>query len=326
MKWGESMKQLLVLCLLIGLLSGCNQQTYTPLSKGTIIVTTNQKDGSVSFIDARTHTLRTTWNMNKAIQGSVLLPDGDTIAFYGKQLSHVLLYSLAKGKQVGEWETGVGIVNIIVAPQGNKLALADQNTNTIRMYSPSGKEEARIPIGDNPLTFVQDEQHLYVVNFRDGKLSNIDWSTNKVISAVTVPVSSMGALLHGNELWLGGHGNGDVVNESIHIFNVQSGELLRSVPAPQMPVSFASDGMSIYVLSHGSDTVRKINGTTYAQEAQITVGSNPFALTLVGNELFIASYDSDEVVVVDSSTMTKLATISVGKGPFQFTVVKGEEK
>ncbi len=312
--------------VLVGMLCGCSQQTYPPVHKGDIVVTTNQKDGSVSFIDAHSNSVLTTWKLNKAILGSVLFPDGDTIAFYGKQLSHVLLYSLSTGKQVGQWECGTGIVNMMVSTQGNELVLADQNTNSIRIYSLSGNEEARIPVGQSPLTLVQDEQYLYVVNFKDGKLSMIDWKTNKVSNTATVPVSSTGAVLQGNELWLGGHGNGDQVNEAVHIYDAHSGELVRSIPAPQMPVSFASDGASIYVLSHGSATLRKINSSTFAEEAELTVGSNPFAITLASDRIFVASYDSDEVIVVDPKTMTKVATISVGKGPFQFTVVKGEGK
>ena len=42
--------------------------------------------------------------------GITLLPNGDEILVYGKQLEYMYVYSLAEGRQVGKYKTGKGIV------------------------------------------------------------------------------------------------------------------------------------------------------------------------------------------------------------------------
>ena len=42
--------------------------------------------------------------------GITLLPNGDEILVYGKQLEYMYVYSLAEGRQVEKYKTGKGIV------------------------------------------------------------------------------------------------------------------------------------------------------------------------------------------------------------------------
>jgi YVTN family beta-propeller protein len=312
--------------LLCFVLAGCNTEKYKPISRDkSILITTNMKEGSVSFIDTNTNHVLTTWPLHKALMGTVVLPDGDTFAIYGKQLESVYLYSLKQGRKIGEWKTGKGIANAILAPNGKDIILADQQENTVRIYTANGTEKAAIPVGHSPMTMLQDKKNLYVINFQDTKLSVIDWSKKNVTDTMIIPFSSLGAELVGSELWLGGHGNGEEINENVHIYDTNSNELIRSIPAPEMPISFAKDNEYVYVLSHGSASLRKINAAMHHEEATLEVGSNPFAISLIGNRLYVASYDSDEVYVVDASSMTIQKVLSVGKGPFHFTERKGEK-
>ncbi|WP_028399392.1 YncE family protein [Ectobacillus panaciterrae] len=319
------MKRWMILILLVVVLAGCNAETYTSVSsKEPILITTNIKEGSISFIDTNSNRVLTTWHLNKAMMGTVLFPDGDTLAVYGKQLENVYLYSLKDGKKIDEWKTGKGIANALVSYNGKDVILADQQTNTVKLYTIEGKKKAEISVGHSPMTMVQDEKHVYVMNFQDTKLSVIDWDKQKISGTMSIPFSSIGAQLSGSELWLGGHGNGEEVNESVHIYDTNSNQLIRSIPAPSMPISFATDNTYIYVLSHGSATLRKFNAATYHEEATLEVGSNPFAVSLEGSNLYVASYDSNEVYVIDTKTMKVIKTLSVGKGPFHFTERKGE--
>lgn len=47
--------------------------------------------------------------------GITLLPNGDEILVYGKQLEYMYVYSLAEGRQVEKYKTGKGIVNVVVS-------------------------------------------------------------------------------------------------------------------------------------------------------------------------------------------------------------------
>ncbi|MFX3661571.1 MAG: YncE family protein [Ectobacillus sp.] len=309
------------------LLAGCGAERYTPVvSQETILITTNIKDGSLSFIEAKRGKLLATWHINKAVTGSVLLPDNDTLIVYGKRLNSMYVYSLKEGKRIGKWDTGEGIVNAMLTADKQHVILADQQSNQVRLYTVKGKETAAISVGKGPLTIVQGEGLVYTINFYDAVLSVVDIGQKREVRRFSIPPSSLGAALYNGQIWLGGHGSGESINSAVHVYDVKEGALTRSVDAPQMPISFAAHGDYIYVLSHGSSTLRKMNARTYQEEASVEAGANPFAVFYTAGRVFVASYDSDEVYQIDADTMKVQNVISVGKGPFHFTERKGERK
>lgn len=55
--------------------------------------------------------------------GTLLLPNGEDILVYGKQLEYMYVYSLVEGRQVEKYKTGKGIVNVIVSEDKNNYLL-----------------------------------------------------------------------------------------------------------------------------------------------------------------------------------------------------------
>ncbi|SFI92489.1 MULTISPECIES: YVTN family beta-propeller repeat-containing protein [unclassified Bacillus (in: firmicutes)] len=323
------MKRWLISLCIVLLLTGCKGGAYQSIdTKTSLLITTNIKEGSISFIDTDTKKTITTWHLNETITGTTLLPDRNRLLVYGKQLEYIYVYSLKDGKQLEKWNTGKGIANILLSENGKELFVADQNQQKIRVFTTNGKETESISVGKGPLTIVQHNDMLYVLNFYDTKLSSIDVKQKKVVNSFMIPPASTGAFLSrdGKDIFIGGHGDGKQVNEKVLMYSVQDGQMLQSLHAPFMPVSLSTDQQFIYVLSHGSNTLRKFDGKTYKEVGALEVGSNPFAFWQIGNEGYVASYDSDEVYVLDLSEMKIKQTISVGKGPFQFTQRVGEKK
>ena len=130
-----------------------------------------------------------------------------------------------------------------------------------------------------------------------------------------IPPASTGATISpdGKEIWIGGHGDGNQVNEKVLVYSLQSGEMVRSLHAPFMPVNITKDNKYVYALSHGSNMLRKFDISTYKEVASVEIGSNPFAFLKSGAEGYVASYDSDEVCVMDMKSMKIKQTIKVGK-------------
>lgn len=315
------------LCIIL-LLTGCKGGAYQSIDpKRDLLITTNIKEGSISFIDTDTKKTITTWHLNEPIMGTTLLPDGNRLLVYGKQLDHIYVYSLKDGKQLEKWNTGKGIANILLSENGKELFLADQNQQKIRIFTVNGKETGSVSVGKGPLTMVQHNEMLYVLNFYDTKLSSVDVKQKKVVNSFMIPPASTGAVLSedGKDIFIGGHGDGKQVNEKVLEYSLEDGQMLQSLHAPFMPVSLSTDQQFIYVLSHGSSTLRKFDGKTYKEVGSLEVGSNPFAFWQIGSEGYVASYDSDEVYVVDLNEMKIKQTISVGKGPFQFVQRVGEK-
>ncbi|MDA2381410.1 YncE family protein [Bacillus cereus] len=320
-------KYVFLLCFLF-LLVGCQGSSYTPIAKDkNVIITTNIKEGSISFIDKKDKKLITTWELNEPMAGITLLPNGDEILVYGKQLEYMYVYSLAEGRQVEKYKTGKGIVNVVVSADKKQLFAADQNVQKVRFFTINGKETGSVSTGKGPITMVEYQNRLSVLNFYDTKLTTIDTKKKEVVQSFMIPPASTGATVSpdGKEIWIGGHGDGNQVNEKVLVYSLQSGEMVRSLHAPFMPVNITNDSKYVYALSHGSNTIRKFDISTYKEIASVEVGSNPFAFLESGAEGYVASYDSDEVCVMDMKNLKIKQIIKVGKGPFQLLEREGKD-
>ncbi len=73
--------------------------------------------------------------------GIALLPNGEDILVYGKQLEYMYVYSLAEGRQVEKYKTGKGIVNVVVSEDKKQLFAADQNAQKVRFFTIEGKRQ-----------------------------------------------------------------------------------------------------------------------------------------------------------------------------------------
>ncbi|MCP8968482.1 YncE family protein [Ectobacillus ponti] len=315
------MRKVILLLLLVVLASGC-RDGFTAVGAGHVVVTTNIKEGSLSFIDVGKGRVTATWKVQKPVTGTFILPDGDTIGMYGKDMDGVELYSLQTGRAAGSWPTGKGVVNALVS--GNRIFLANQTTNAVHVLGADGKEARKITVGQSPLTMTEDASHLYVLDFHDKMVTVIDKKTYAALRTWRIPASSAGAVVTSRgEMWVGGHGAGDVLNEEVHVYRTATGELAKTVQASQMPVGFAADEKCVYVLSHGTGILTKFTADGYQAVQSEPIGSNPFTVQKYGEQLYVASYDSDEVYVLDAGTMKVTGTIQVGKGPFQLTERRG---
>ena len=96
--------------------------------------------------------------------GITLLPNGDEILVYGKQLEYMYVYSLAEGRQVGKYKTGKGIV-MWSYQQIKQLFAADQNVQKVRFFTINGKETGNVSTGKGPITMVEYQNRLSVLNF-----------------------------------------------------------------------------------------------------------------------------------------------------------------
>lgn len=172
-------KYVFLLCFLF-LLVGCQGSTYTPIAKDkSVMITTNIKEGSISFVDKQTKKLITTWELNEPMAGVALLPNGEDILVYGKQLEYMYVYSLAEGRQVDKYKTGKGIVNVIVSEDKKQLFAADQTAQKVRFFTIKGKETGSVSTGKGPITMVEYHNQLSVLNFYDTKLTTIDTKKKK---------------------------------------------------------------------------------------------------------------------------------------------------
>ncbi|MBY0124540.1 WD40 repeat domain-containing protein [Bacillus sp. S/N-304-OC-R1] len=278
---------------------------------------------TVSFINLDNQEKLQNWELGKPYTGAVILPDGDTILLYGKQVETVDLYSLKAGKQINSWKTGKGIVNAKLLHSNSYIAFADQNLGKVRFFNLAGEEKEQISTEKNPLTILESKKEpmLYVLSFSKERLTVIDLKNMKKISTFHIHPAAAGAWLNDsrNELWIGGHGAGATVEKDIHVYDLKTGDLIKKIPAPTMPVNFLEFKQNVFALSHGSSMLYKLNEDGKIIDSKV-IGANPFEMTVVHNYLLIAGYDSDDIHIVDPKNLNIIKTIPVGKGPFQIVL------
>lgn len=313
-----------LIVLFVFVLAGCfrNGLQAIPFGKA-FVASVNLKDSSITFLDGESFQPIGQWKIEEPITGAILLPDYEHIAIYGKKMSTLQIYSLSKGEIVEEWHVGTGINNAELINNQTELALVDQNRDSIRILSLNGEELREVEVGNNPFSLIEDEKHdrLFVINFDDDKISVLHSKTLEHLQEIAINQSSAGIMLlaDASELWIGGHGEGIEMEENVHVYSAEEGNLITMLSAPSMPIKFLEWEDSVFILSHGSNTVYKYNRLTKEMESQ-TVGVNPFEISSYQKYVVIAAYDSDEVFLLNPNTFTVEKRVKVGKGPFHIFV------
>lgn len=326
MKW---MKYLLfAVCLLF--LSACSEKGYEPISENiSFAATVNIKDMTVSFVDVERMELFTEWELYKPYTGGIILPDGDSFLLYGKSVETADIFSLKTGEPMASLETGEGIVNAYVMANGETV-LVNQNSGQVLFLDQQLKQTAVVKAGQKPITVAEngDGSKLFVLSFNNRFLTVVDTVTKTKLDDFPIHPSASGALYvnETGELWLGGHGKGVEIEKNIHIYNPETGTLLRKIEAPTMPVNFLHHGSYVYVLSHGSNQLYKMDmeGNLLASN---TIGANPFEIAMTGDgKLMIAGYDSNDLFFIDQQSLNIVKKVEIGSGPFKLVLrEKGNE-
>jgi DNA-binding beta-propeller fold protein YncE len=316
-----SIRFLSIIFTLILFLQGCSTKTYEPIERDVpLLGVVNLKEHSLSFINHNTKQPLAKWNINEPFTKVQLLPDNDTLLLYGQEMEHISVYQLSSGKKLTDWPVAKGITHIALSHDNNHLLLVNEKQATISLMNLKGKIIDKIHVPPSPFYMVEDVNHKrwIAIHFKGGTISIIDQKTKKVIQTMKTFESAVSGLVvtKTNELWVGGHGGGETMQQDVHIYSLNSGQLLKKVRTETMPIQFLQMNDFIYVLSHGTNQLYQIEPTTKQIVRSIEIGANPFALIGTDQEMVVASYDSNEIIYVDPTTLTTKQKIKVGKGPF----------
>ncbi len=313
---------LLLFLTMIIILSGCGKPKYSSIPKDQdFIASVNIQAPSISFIDEKGKVF-TTWNLKEGYTGATLI-NKEQILLYGFQLKKASVYNLTTGKFAYSIDTGDGVTNAIYDEVHNLVYLANGKTNRVVAYNNQGAKQAEQKVGNYPMSMLIHEGKLFVVNYKDTKLSVLQTKNLTQLKNWTISKSSNGMVVVDNrELWIGGHGEGMKPNSTIDVINLKTGENESRVKLPMMPVGFAKDNHLIYVISHGESTLSEVTFDGKVKR-QLEVGANPFSVNLFKKFVVVAGYDDHKVYFLQNGKIAK--TINVGKGPFQL-LVRGENQ
>ncbi|MDM5230289.1 YncE family protein [Lysinibacillus pakistanensis] len=304
--------------LLVVWLAGCKELSFKPIkSKQNFIASLNIQEPSLDFIDEQGKVIAT-WLFDKAYTGAVLLGD-NRILLFGHQLDKIDVYTLSTGEKLYSKKVKMGTTNVYYSENDKQFFITNSTTNTVTSFDEKGNELASQQLGNYPMSMVAFKEKLYIINFKDTKLSILNVKNLKVEQEWVIPKSAHGLAIieETNELWVGGHGDGSKPNSSVKRYDLATGELQGEIEMPLMPVGLTKTKDSVLVISHGHNElyVADFNGKV---KWQLEVGANPFVVDQFKNYIVVAGYDDHTLYFIKDGHVEK--TVDVGKGAFQLLV------
>lgn len=305
------------LCQIVWL-TGCTEKTFTPIEREkSFIASLNIQEPSLDFIDNEGE-LMATWLFEKAYSGAELIGN-DRVLLYGNQLENIDLYDLTTGQKLYTKKVDIGTTNVCYSAETKQFFIANNKTNTVMSFDEKGNELARQQLGNYPMSMAATKDKLYVINYKDTKLSVLNIKDLAVEQEWLITKSSHGIAIieETNEVWIGGHGEGSKPNSTVKRFDLSSGEQLGVIEMPLMPIGLMKADDEILVVSHGRNElyVADFSGIV---KWQLRVGANPFVVDKFNDSIVVAGYDDHTLYFIEDGEVQK--TVDVGKGSFQLLV------
>ncbi|MGE7692101.1 YncE family protein [Lysinibacillus sp. NPDC097214] len=299
-------------------LAGCTEKSFDPIERDqNFIASLNIQEPSLDFIDGQGN-LMATWLFDKAYSGAILL-ENDRVLLYGHQLNEIDVYTLSTGKKLYSKKVQLGTTNVYYAENKKQFFIANSKTNTVTSFDEKGNELATQKLGNYPMSMAAYKDKLYVINYKDTKLSVLNIENLKVEQEWPIQKSSHGITIleETDELWIGGHGEGSKPNNSVKKYDLMTGVKKGEIKMPLMPVGLTKTKDAILVVSHGHNKlyVTDFDGNVKWQQE---VGANPFAVNQFKDYIVVAGYDDHTLYFIKEGQVKK--TVDVGKGAFQLLV------
>ncbi|WP_046175404.1 YncE family protein [Domibacillus indicus] len=304
------------------LLSGCSPAAFEPVQSNTFAAVLTLQEPGLTFVNERGKVLAE-WALDELYTGGLLF--NETILLYGAELDHAVLYSVKTGKELGKWPVPLGVTGAAFINETKEVAFSVKKDGTVHFFNSRGRETAKVKTGSYPQTMLEYKEKLYVINYQDTVLSEIEVHSHQVDRTFAIPTSSAGLAVNTakEEIWVGGHGYGAEAGETIHVYSLRTGSLTATVDAPVMPTAFAEKDGYVYAASHGSNNLYAFNSER-KNTAKTEAPANPFSVAVLGDCIVSAGYDSGTISFYKKRTLEKTKTIDIGKGPFMIFVKEGE--
>ncbi|MCS1394080.1 YncE family protein [Lysinibacillus boronitolerans] len=299
-------------------LAGCAEKSYEPIERErSFIASLNIQEPSLDFIDEDGIVLAT-WLFDKAYSGAILLGD-DQVLLYGHQLNNIDVYTISTGEKLYSKKVEIGTTNVYYDDNIKQFFITNSKTNTVTSFDQEGNQLATQQLGNYPMSMTSYKDKLYVINFKDTKLSVLNMKDLTIEQEWPIQKSAHGiaVLEETHELWVGGHGEGSKPNSSVKKYDLTTGQLHGEIDMPLMPVGLKKTKDAVLVVSHGHNElyVADFDGHILWQQE---VGANPFVVDQFKDYIVVAGYDDHTLYFIKDGQKEK--TVDVGKGAFQLLV------
>jgi sugar lactone lactonase YvrE len=193
-----------------------------------------------------------------------------------------------------------------------------RNASVVRVDARSGRVEAVVPVGVDPLQLVVAARQVWTMEFGRGTLTRIDPASNKA-AAIDIGEAA-GMASDGEDIWVAANGNTLVrldgeSGKRERVLKLASRPLFELRDAGFLTVSSGSIWLTIPVLGDNSadQTLWRIDPQTGAVKARAPLLANPVSLAADARYVWVANIDGGKVTRVEVATNTaKNVAASIG--------------
>jgi YVTN family beta-propeller protein len=309
-----------IMAVVLLLLSSCQQEKIAvPNSVDNLLIVSHLKEPMLSYINLKNKKVIQTTETKNWITDMKKI-DSKHVILSGENEEYLYKLSLENGKVERIAKVGKGINKMLYDSKSNLLFLADSANNNIHFFNvESNKITASVSVDEFPLSMAlnSSKNHLYVTNTKSSTVSVIDINKHELLLSFPVIGRPTGLLFDETFLWVGGHGSYGELNETIFIYNPETGEEVDQIEVGLMPVDFYSDSGSspVYVLCHGSHQLFEIDKKKRSVNQALSIGNNPNAITGDENMLYVTSIDKNTLSFIDRHSFKLAEELKVGNSP-----------
>ena len=176
----------------------------------------------------------------------------------------------------------------------------------VKVDPTTGSVGTSVPVGNQPANAFAAGGYLFVSNYQDATITQIDTSSNAVVRTITANSfpsgdAPFGLYSDGTDVWVADNGDGD--GHTVTEYDVATGAVVRVITVQPSPRLLTSDSCNIWVSEQGNNSVDAFDATS----GVIPAGS-PYAVGTAPEGIVYDSVDS-AVWVVNSQekSLTELA-------------------
>jgi hypothetical protein len=186
---------------------------------------------------------------------------------------------------------------------GIHVWVVNYGDGTVTELQGDGTYVRTVAIGPNPRYGLFDGTYVWVSGSTDGKLYRIKAADGTVASDATIGATGQPAF-DGNSLWVAAAGN--VVKK----VRPSDFAVLATYPVGQGPISLLFDGANIWVANYTDNTVTKLRAIDGANKGTFSVGNSPYDLAFDGATIWVSCYWGYEVRKLRAADGTPWGSIS----------------
>ena len=304
---------------------------------GTLVFVTNERDGTISVIDAaadkvidtimtggRPRGIRISAN-NKHAYVAVSTPlntkpkPGD---------DRVCVYDTSSGALIRTIQVGVDPEQLAIDQDERRLYVSNEDTGTATVIDiANGKVPATLVTGIEPegASISPDGRWVYVTAETSNTVTVIDTSSLTVADTILVGARPRDTAFSpdGSRAYVSAE-----IGQSITVIDVETHKVINTVSlayiADVKPVGMAVSSYcsTLYIANGRANTVTLLETSGFSILKTIAVGQRVWgiALSRTKNKVYAANGLSNDVSVIDTNSNSVVATITAGQGPWGVAV------